>query len=181
METHALTIAYDKQEHCIKTPVVLKNPFNGKYIKTLAIWDTGATNSVITQSSASLLELKPVSKAVVNGVHGEKEVNVYYVNVTLNNDKITINTPVTECSELSPDHKIGFLIGMDIITRGDFAITNFEGKTVMSFRVPSLQKIDFVRGIKENKPLVKEGSPNRNDLCPCGSGKKYKKLSRENI
>jgi hypothetical protein len=34
----------------------------------------------------------------------------------------------------------GVLIGMDIITRGDFTVTNFEGKTIMSFRMPSLDK-----------------------------------------
>ena len=111
---------------------------------------------------------------MVNGVHGMKEVNVYYLNVTLNNNQITIDTQVTECAELSADHATGFLIGMNIISQGDFAITNFEGKTTMSFRVPSLQKIDFVRGIKETQPIVKDKIPGRNDLCPCGSGKKYK-------
>lgn len=25
------------------------------------------------------------------------------------------------------------------------------------------------------KPVIKVETPNRNDLCPCGSGKKYKK------
>ena len=34
---------------------------------------------------------------------------------------------------------------MNFITKGDFAITNFQGNTTMSFRVPSLQKLDFVR------------------------------------
>lgn len=172
--THALTIVSDKIESCIKTPITLKNTFTGKSISTLAIWDTGATNSVITQSSALALGLIPVSKAVVNGVHGKKTVNVYYISVTLNNTKITIETQVTECSELSADQKTGFLIGMNIITLGDFAITNFDGKTTMSFRVPSLQKIDFVRGLKESMPLIKDKIPSRNDLCPCGSGKKYK-------
>jgi hypothetical protein len=36
------------------------------------------------------------------------------------------------------------LIGMDVITQGDFAITNLNGKTVMSFRVPSIAMIDFL-------------------------------------
>jgi hypothetical protein len=35
---------------------------------------------------------------------------------------------------------------MDIISRGDFAITNENGKTVMSFRLPAAGKaIDFSR------------------------------------
>ncbi len=30
------------------------------------------------------------------------------------------------------------------------------------------------------KPIVKEKEPGRNDLCPCGSGKKYKKCCGAN-
>ena len=37
------------------------------------------------------------------------------------------------------------LIGMDIITKGDFAITNPDGTTKFSFRIPSQADIDFVR------------------------------------
>ena len=57
---------------------------------------------------------------------------------------------------------------------GDFSITNFGGNTVMSFRVPSQQEIDYVRGIKNSAPIIKEKIPGKNDPCHCGSGKKYK-------
>jgi uncharacterized protein YchJ len=65
------------------------------------------------------------------------------------------------------------LIGMDIIASGDFAITNFNGKTTISYRTPSIQEIDFVKQINEinSRTMPKVG---RNDPCPCGSGKKYK-------
>ena len=36
------------------------------------------------------------------------------------------------------------LIGMDIIGVGDFAVTNRDGKTKFSFRLPSRADIDFV-------------------------------------
>lgn len=35
------------------------------------------------------------------------------------------------------------VIGMDVISQGDFAISNFEGKTIFTFRCPSVAKIDF--------------------------------------
>ncbi len=41
------------------------------------------------------------------------------------------------------------LIGMDIITLGDFAITNYNNKTVFSFRFPSSEVIDFVKSEKK--------------------------------
>jgi hypothetical protein len=37
------------------------------------------------------------------------------------------------------------LIGMDVINYGDFAISNYNGKTTFSFRMPSLMKIDFCK------------------------------------
>lgn len=174
MAIHALTHRHAGLADCIETPVELKDPFTEKLISTKGIWDTGAQSSVITKSAAKALGLKPIRKAMVTGVHGAKEVNVYYVNITLNNKSITLNAQVTECEELSADHETGMLIGMNIISMGDFSITNYGGNTVMSFRVPSLQVIDFVNGIKTSTPLVKDKIPGRNDPCSCGSGKKFK-------
>ena len=174
MKINALTIKAKGLLNAIVTPVTLKNTFDGKYIKTNGIWDTGATNSVITRSSACQLGLVPTGRTSVNGVHGAKEVNSYFINITLNNNNITLDVVVTECEELSSNKDIGMLIGMDIITTGDFSITNYNEHTTMSFRTPSIQTIDFVRGMKEGVNVVKDKIPGRNDPCPCGSGKKYK-------
>lgn len=35
------------------------------------------------------------------------------------------------------------LIGMDIISRGDFAVSNRNGATSFSFRIPSVEDFDF--------------------------------------
>ena len=121
-----------------------------------------------------MLGLSPIRVENVRGVHGIKPANVYYVKITLNNKNITLNAPVTECEELSDDNSVGMLIGMNIICMGDFAITNFNGNTTMSFRVPSIQSIDFVKGLKDGNLYVKEKPLGRNDPCPCGSGKKFK-------
>ena len=34
---------------------------------------------------------------------------------------------------------------------------------------------EIEKGYKKSKTYIKEKTPNRNDPCPCGSGKKYKK------
>ena len=174
MQVHALTNNSIGIARSITTPVEIKNVFTQDKVTTKGIWDTGATGSVITKSTATSLGLLPVKRTRVRGVHGDKEVNVYYVNITLNNKNISINAQVTECDELSADYSIGMLIGMNIITMGDFAVTNYQGQTTMTFRVPSLQKIDFVAGMKAGQQIVKDKIPERNDPCPCGSGKKYK-------
>lgn len=67
------------------------------------------------------------------------------------------------------------LIGMDIITTGDFSITNVGGKTIFSFRVPSIKELDYVKESKSPTPIVSaQPKISRNDPCYCGSGKKYK-------
>jgi hypothetical protein len=67
-------------------------------------------------------------------------VDRFLVNVRLPNGIAFSGIQVTK-GNLGDD--IDVLIGMDIITAGDFAITNADGKTCMSFRIPSLKKIDY--------------------------------------
>ena len=44
-----------------------------------------------------------------------------------------------------------------------------------------LEKIEeIVKNFKKSKTVVKEKEPGRNDPCPCGSGKKYKKCCGAN-
>ena len=76
---------------------------------------------------------------------------------------------VLECED---GHPFEAIIGMDIITRGDFAITHNQGEMVVSFRVPSIKAIDYVAEHNELNASPKVG---RNELCPCGSGTKYKR------
>ena len=44
-----------------------------------------------------------------------------------------------------------YIIPMDIITQGDFSVTNKNGVTVFSFRVPSLTVVDFVKEVKKRR------------------------------
>lgn len=173
---NALTISSNGIVNVIKSSVEVSNPFTKAVVDTQGIWDTGATQSVITKSTAQKLGLPVISKAIVNGVHGAKEVNVYYVGITLNNREISIQAEVTECEELSADHTAGMLIGMNIITMGDFCFTNADGHSVMSFVVPSQKRIDFVEEIGKYNKYVKihqSWLKVGNHKCPCGSGKKW--------
>jgi len=142
--------------------------------KFLAIWDTGATNSVITQKVVQDCGLSPISMAKVHTASGEALSNVYLVSIWLPNKVIIRQIRVTE-GTIGGDAEV--LIGMDIINRGDLAVTNKDGKTNFSFRIPSIECIDFVK----QKPASIQSSDQtlpkvgRNDPCPCGSGKKYKK------
>ena len=60
-----------------------------------------------------------------------------------NINEIIIPNILVSCADLGRD--LDVLIGMDIISLGDFAITNVGGKTTFSFRFPSIAEIDFVK------------------------------------
>lgn len=180
MQINALTIQSDKLESAIVSPISVCKPAVDEeiYFDTKAIWDTGATDSVITASLAKRIGLTSITKVPVLGVHGTQNANVYFVHIVLNNKEISLDLRVTECSELSSDSSIGMLIGMDVITKGDFTISNYNGSTLMTFRVPALERIDFVNEIAQFKEIKRRHELNIVhkiiDKCPCGSGKLYK-------
>ena len=140
-----------------------------------AIWDTGATNTVITQKVVSDCSLKPIGMTKVQTAKGESSSSVYFASIFLPNRVAIPQLRVTE-GIIAGDAEV--LIGMDIISHGDFAVTNKDGKTIFSFRLPSIERIDFVEQTQSvAAPQISKPSPKvgRNDPCPCGSGKKYKK------
>ena len=109
--------------------------------KYRAIWDTGATHSVITAKVVEDLKLTPMGYTVVHTANGETRQKQYIANLYLPNQVMFGMLKVTE----APLHEADILIGMDIISKGDLCISNFEGRTMLTFRVPSCQSFDFVQ------------------------------------
>jgi len=146
---------------------------NGKSF--IGIWDTGASGTVINSKIINELSLKPSGKTIVSAVGSGGKVNqyetpTYSINIVLPN-KVVIVGVVAAQGEIGGGDA---LIGMDVITAGDFSVTNFQGKTTISFRTPSSGEIDFVKEINLLNSLT-QPKIGRNDPCFCGSGKKYKK------
>ncbi|OFY96730.1 MAG: hypothetical protein A3K10_15690 [Bacteroidetes bacterium RIFCSPLOWO2_12_FULL_31_6] len=123
---------------------------------TKSLWDTGATGCVITKEVANKMGLKPISKAQVNHAGGTSIHNVYLVSLFLPNNISISQIRITECDDVSG--KFGFIIGMDVITNGDFSITNIDNKTTFSFRMPSIKEINYVKEGIEAKTGVKSKS-----------------------
>jgi predicted aspartyl protease len=116
----------------------------------VGLWDTGATGSVIQKRVADDLGLSPSGRVVVHGVGkdgtpNEFETNSYLINIHLPNQVALVAVKVSEGTISGAD----ILIGMDVIGCGDFVITNFNGKTTWSFRVPSGEEVDFVKDLDD--------------------------------
>ncbi len=169
---YSFTTKYSRRVNTLITETKVGPPFDPGKTKQVnmhifnAIWDTGATNTVITKNVAQKCGLIPTGMANVRGISGESTVRTYLVSIILRNEVCIPQVRVTE-GILSGGADV--LIGMDIINRGDFAVTNSDGKTTLSFRIPSIECLDFVKQPDPKIPKV-----GRNDPCPCGSGKKYK-------
>lgn len=121
-------------------------PFDAAKIQHFsALWDTGASGSVISTEVVSQLSLSPISQCKTYHAQGESIVNVYLVDMVLPNHLLIRDVRVTE----GRLNGFGVLIGMDIINLGDFALTHRDGKTVFSFQVPATHEYDFVKQIQQ--------------------------------
>ena len=106
------------------------------------LWDTGASASAIDKRTATKLALKPVDRVdeVYHADGVKRGVNVYAVNFSLGPDQPGINIMATEATLSDCD----MLVGMDVITSGDFVVTRHDGRVRMTFRVPPMGHFDFV-------------------------------------
>lgn len=124
----------------------LSSPATTKDIKQFkALWDTGATASVISTDVVNELGLSPISQCRTYHAQGESIVNVYLIDMVLPNHLLIRNVQVTE----GRLNGFGVLMGMDIINLGDFALTHRDNKTVFSFQIPSTHEYDFVKQIQQ--------------------------------
>jgi hypothetical protein len=146
-EIRSFTISNQGIVKVIKTGVEISQAFdpqkslvNPLVKKFTAIWDTGATNTVISQRVIEECALETIGEALVHTAVATREEEVFSVNIILPNSLGIANMQVAAGIISGAD----VLIGMDVITQGDFALTNTDGRTVFSFRMPSVECIDFV-------------------------------------
>jgi hypothetical protein len=175
------TARCDKLSRVLLSEAQVGEPFNPatspppKNIKKFnAIWDTGATNSVISQGVVNACGLKPTGMAKVHTANDERLTATFLISVMLPNKVCFTNLRVSEGTVAG---SADILIGMDIIGKGDFAVTNSDGKTTFSFRIPSCECIDFVKNPPGQPSDSGDKYPgtSRSAPCPCGSGKSYKR------
>ena len=147
----AFTVNYRHKQRAIMTNCRVRNPFNSLDLKGQALWDTGATNSVVSKTLAQKLQLIPTGQRNIQGVHGSEIVNTYITDIWLPN-RVTYK----EWNVLEADigDKIDVLIGMDIIANGDFAIC---GGQIFSYCFPFFDTpIDFVAKANKVNPKIEK-------------------------
>lgn len=127
----------------VYAPIDLSNNKNVKRVKIpRALWDTGASCSLISARVAKVLGLESVGKTGVSGYNRGIDVkDTYLVHIGLPTRDIVTNIKAMECDSEEYD----VVIGMDVIEKGDFAITNSNDEVKFSFQIPSSADIDFTK------------------------------------
>jgi hypothetical protein len=166
----AFTTRYNGITDRILTEVLVSAAFSypdsphGQFQKTIALWDTGATHSAITQATAIALSLQSTGQAPLTHAGGQGICNTYLVHLLLPNQVAMTGVDVTECPDTED---FGVIIGMDIIRDLDFCISNYQGATWFTFRFPSQAGTDYAAEL-DQKRRATLGKVGRNDSCPCG-------------
>jgi predicted aspartyl protease len=150
MNYEALTVSSPGIAHSIIIPVIIKQSdllrqkfnLNSDSLDVNALLDTGATNTCISLPLASKLNLKVIGQGKMNTAGGIHEANQYLIDLLMPNN---ISFTNIRAMEFIGNNKFDILIGMDILTLGDLAITNSNQQTVISFRVPpDIKHIDYI-------------------------------------
>ncbi len=142
-----ITRRFQEKVDCIVTgcyvyaPVDLASCKNIKRVKVQrSLWDTGASVTLISARVAKVLGLSSIGKSGVSGYNDGVDVkDTYCVHVGLATGDIVTNIMAMEFE--SDEYDV--VIGMDIICKGDFAVTNQNERTTFSFRIPSEEEIVF--------------------------------------
>ncbi len=136
--------------------------------KIIGVWDTGASMSSISNDVLIQLGYMPYKQTQMQTANGTATTFLYKLDIYMPNMNFIPGMIIAGIN--IQDDKIQMLIGMDIITYGDFAITNFMSKTIFSFRIPSLHSIDYVKEL--HKKLNRKKTTK--EKCSCDSGKKVR-------
>ena len=138
----AFTLKADRETlfYRLITNITIGN--SGSVTTVPALWDTGASGTCISKQVVEQLNLPSLGKRTLNTASGKMKADRYLIDIALPNQVVLRNIPV--CDADIGESGIGALIGMDIITLGDFAITNFNRQTVFTFRIPSKEHLNFV-------------------------------------
>jgi predicted aspartyl protease len=159
-DTYALTVKHNNENErhfYIKVYLQLKSvpEYHGNItFNVLNRWDawamvdTGATRSAITTRMVKRMGLTPFDKTEYRHAKGIAESPVYLFDVLFPDDK---EFEDIEAVELDDCHDCDFIIGMNILSQGDMAITNVDGKMAFSFISPPIgEYIDFELYIGNN-------------------------------
>ena len=122
--------------HCFTSNLPQHKAYNG-------IWDTGSSRSIISQNVVNDLQLTSVGTSLATQLQARGEVirDIFLMNIALAPHIIFSNVRVGLVL-LPPGFDI--IIGLDIITRGNFSLSQENGKTIVEFLLPDPALLHYI-------------------------------------
>lgn len=124
-----LSINYEQIVDCLPCQVLITNPATNESGIAIAIFDTGATRSVISKRVFEHLKLRKFEDELLTSATGQSIVPFTVIDLSLT--KTFIFTRLKVLVSPLPDG-VDMLIGMDIMAHGDTRITN-KAVTTLDF------------------------------------------------
>ncbi len=128
---HTIVEKYDELSQRLSTEIEVADCTGNEWYRMKGVWDTGSMISVISKEKAAKMKLQPVDVGICVGITGTEEMPYYFTDVRLSSDIVIRNIRVGGAT--LRNHDVDFLIGLDIISRGQFSVRNDNGKTVVKF------------------------------------------------
>ena len=138
---YAFTKKYDNITRVLTLPVKISLTGSNGCYKTQGIIDTGSICSVVSINLVEKLGGIPFSYHFISTASSHNTLTPLYKASIVLCDKLEITNLTVSDGTLPEGEEC--LIGMVILSLGDLAVSHFEGKTCISFRIPSLQNIVF--------------------------------------
>lgn len=139
-EGKSYTFTCDEIAKLIIIPVIFEH--NNHIMKTKALIDTGAAFSYISQFISDSLSIPQTGK-IYRVQFGEDKADRPSVKTTLilSSDILFENEEFTVLKD--EPRLYDAIIGMNILSRTDFSVSNYNGQTIFSFRLPSQGEIKY--------------------------------------
>lgn len=103
-----------------------------EYLCDSAMWDTGASVTLISEMVASELGLVKTGTTIISGYDGKKrKANTYRIDLKLTDDLYVCFVEAVE----TPSPFFDLLIGMDVISQGNFHVDSKANPPVVSFEM----------------------------------------------
>ena len=141
--TSAFTTLYPEKTLVLTNTV--KISYGNRSIEANALWDTGASCSCIASQISRELGMEPLGRRRMYTPSGTADSPVYRVNLSLPNNVVIDNLLV--CDSAIGRQGLGIIIGMDVISMGDFATSCRNNRTMFTFRIPSIEDANFLGSI----------------------------------
>lgn len=98
-----------------------------------AVWDTGAVTSCISDKLAREMGVLPVDNGIGVTPSGAIDIVYYMLDIYLSPEIVIKNLKVAGFP--LEQHDCDFIIGMDVISKGDFSLINSGGRMKLSFEM----------------------------------------------